>query len=635
MRHQSLQWLQLHLQSLRLTDHLYRGALNALTFSLVPLLFLRLLLLLELLRTLLSLLQALHIILLHQNLRIHLLSLPFVAQLVQMLESSLGSGGSSSHPLLLLKAMMISSLLLPLALKLSPSRDAMASPDAQKWLEALLLEINNLIANGTWEICDLPSGMRAIGCKWVFAIKRNPDGSIERYKVRLVAKGFSQRPGYDYVETFAPTVRMATIRTVLALAALEDLELHSLDISQAFINGDLDTEIYMEMPEGWDGAQKGKVLCLKKALYGLKQAGRLWNKKLHSTLESLAFTRLKSDPSVYVYARDGVRLIISIFIDDITIAATSTAAIHQTVQDLQKHFKLRDLGPSSYLLGIEITRDRPNRSLSLSQRQYIINMLERFGFSDCNPVSTPMEPGLRLSPEQGAETPEERAEMSDLPYINAVGALMYLATCTRPDIAYTVSQLARFNSNPGRAHWLAVKHLFRYLKGTLDLKLTYKPDSHSELFQVYSDADHAGEKPGMRSTGGYLVKIGSGAVDWSSKLQPMVALSTTEAEYIAACEAGKEIIWLRHLFDELGYPLPSSSTLFIDNMSAVSVAKNPEHYGRMKHLDLRYHWLKDVVESGIISPVHLAGSAMPADILTKALPRVKVEEFRLMMGLQD
>ena len=146
----------------------------------------------------------------------------------------------------------------------------MASPDAQKWLEALLLEINNLIANGTWEICDLLSGMHAIGCKWIFAIKHNPDGSIERYKVRLVAKGFSQRPGYDYVETFAPTVRMATIRTVLALAALEDLELHSLDISQAFINGDLDTEIYMEMPEGWDGAQKGKVLCLKKALYGLK-----------------------------------------------------------------------------------------------------------------------------------------------------------------------------------------------------------------------------------------------------------------------------------------------------------------------------------------------------------------------------
>ena len=305
------------------------------------------------------------------------------------------------------------------------------------------------------------------------------------------------------------------------------------------------------------------------------------------------------------------------------------------LQDLQKHYKLYDLRPSSYLLGIEITRDRPNRSLSLSQRQYIINMLERFGFSDCNPVSTPMEPGLRLSPEQGAETPEEHAEMSDLPDINAVGALMYLATCTCPDVAYTVSQLARFNSNPGRAHWLAVKHLFRYLKGTLDLKLTYKPDSHSELFQVYSDADHAGEKPGMRSTGGYLVKIGSVAVDWSSKLQPMVALSTTEAEYIAACEAGKEIIWLRHLFDELGYPLPSSSTLFIDNMSAVSVAKNPEHYGWMKHLDLRYHWLKDVVESGIISPVHLAGSAMPADILTKALPRVKVEEFRLMMGLQD
>ena len=519
--------------------------------------------------------------------------------------------------------------------------DAMSRPDAKLWLEAVMVEVNNLIANGTWDVCDLPAGKRAIGCKWVFIIKRHADGSVERYKARLVAKGFSQRPGFDYVETFAPTVRMATIRTVLALAALEDLELHSLDISQAFINGDLDTEIYMEMPEGWEGGQKGKVLRLRKALYGLKQAGRLWNQKLHSTFDSLGFTRLKSDPSVYVYSKDSVRLIIPIFIDDITIAATSKAAIAQTVSDLQKHFKLRDLGPTSYLLGIEITRDRPNRTLSLSQRQYIINMLDRFGFSDCNPVSTPMEPGLRLSADQSAQTAQERSEMSQLPYINAVGALMYLATSTRPDIAYTVSQLARFNSSPGKAHWQAVKHLFRYLKGTSDLRLTYRPlpssgssSGRSELFQVYSDADHAGEKPQMRSTGGYLVKMGSGAVDWSSKLQPMVALSTTEAEYIAACEAGKEILWMRHLFGELGYSLPSSSTLFIDNLSAVSVAKNPEHHGRMKHLDLRYHWLKETVESGLISPVHLAGSVMPADILTKALPRIKVEEFRSMMGLE-
>ena len=212
------------------------------------------------------------------------------------------------------------------------------------------------------------------------------------------------------------------------------------------------------------------------------------------------------------------------------------------LQDLQKYFKLHDLWPSSYLLGIEITRDRPNRSLSLSHCQYIINMLERFGFSDCNPVSTPMEPGLRLSPEQGAETPEERAEMSDLPYINAVGALMYLATCTRPDIAYTVSQLARFNSNPGHVHWSAVKHLFRYLKGTMDLRLTYGPapftTSSSPLFTTYTDADHGGNKDNSRSTGGYLVCVGSGCVSWSSKQQPIVTLSTTEAEYVAAVEAG-------------------------------------------------------------------------------------------------
>lgn len=190
--------------------------------------------------------------------------------------------------------------------------------------------------------------------------------------------------------------------------------------------------------------------------------------------------------------------------------------------------------------------------------------------------------------------------MTTVPYINAVGSLMYLATSTRPDIAYTVSTLARFNHNPGMVHWSAVKHLFRYLKGTMDMRLTYGPapfsSPSSSLFTVYSDADHAGDLEKKRSTGGYLVNIGTGCVSWSSKLQPLVALSTTEAEYVAAVEAGKEILWMRNLLSELGYTFERASPLLMDSLSAISVAKNPEHHGKMKHLDLRFYWLREAVD---------------------------------------
>jgi hypothetical protein len=228
---------------------------------------------------------------------------------------------------------------------------------------------------------------------------------------------------------------------------------------------------------------------------------------------------------------------------------------------------------------------------------------------------------------------EDVAFMKSVPYINAVGSLMYLAITSRPDIAYSVGVLARFNSNPGPLHWKAVKHLLRYCKGTMDIKLVYGPSNSSESFTSYSDADHGGNPDNGRSTGGYLLKIGSGAVSWSSKLQSLVALSTTEAEYIAAVDAGKEIVWMRQFLGELGYPQHNPSILRMDNQSAISVSKNPEHHGRMKHLDLRWYWLRDVVDAGILNPLFIPTKEMPADILTKPLMRAQVEMCRELMGL--
>ena len=369
--------------------------------------------------------------------------------------------------------------------------------------------------------------------------------------------------------------------------------------------------------------------------YGLKQAGRCWHKKLNEVLVQLGFKRMICEHSIWVFQQGEERVIIPVFIDDMTIAARSKEAIQRVKDDLRKHFKLRDLGPTSFLLGVEVERDRSTRTLTLNQKQYVLDLLERFDLSDCNAVTTPLDPSIRLSSAQSPQTEEDIEAMRSVPYLQAVGALMYLAVATHPDISYTVGVLARFNKNPGPLHWKAVKHLFRYLRGTLDYKLTYSGSTPlPELFTTYTDADHAGNPDNGRSTSGYVVKMGNGAISWSSRLQGIVALSTTEAEFVAATSAGQEILWLRNLFTELGYSIDSPSTLYIDNCSALSVAKNPEHHGRMKHLDLCFYWLRDEVDKGKINMAHLRTDAMPADILTKALGRVKVGEMVKMLGLQ-
>src|SRR6266702_3400400 len=361
-------------------------------------------------------------------------------------------------------------------------RQSQQRSDADMWHTACEEEMEAHRLNGTWEIVKLPPGRRAIGSRWFMKVKHNADGSLDRYKSRLVAKGYSQRPGFDFKETFAPTVRYSTIRIVLALAALEDLELRSVDISHAYLNGTLEEEIYMLQPEGFEVGGPDHVCRLRKSLYGLKQAGRVWNKTLHSVLCSMGFNRVQSDHGLYIYLRDDVRILMPVFVDDITLACKDGAKIDSIVQELSKHFKLRDLGPSTQLLGLEIHRDRPNRCLSISQSQYISNLIQEHGLSDSKPVSTPLNPGTRLSTSMCPQNEAEASEMRQYPYISVVGCLMYLAVTTRPDIAYSAGVLARFNSNPGLAHWQAAKHVLCYLKGTMDYKLVYQPSTSPEPF---------------------------------------------------------------------------------------------------------------------------------------------------------
>ncbi|CAG8689828.1 17371_t:CDS:2, partial [Acaulospora colombiana] len=319
--------------------------------------------------------------------------------------------------------------------------EATSRPDGEKYIEAAIEEIKAHLENGTWEVVPLPPNKKPIGCRWVFKIKRNPDGSIDRYKGRIVAKGYAQRFGEDYTETFAPTARFSALRTVIALAAIEDMELESVDISTAFLNGDIDAEVYMEVPEGIEVEGDGKsewVLKLLKALYGIKQGPRLWSQKLAKELQSMGFQRLDCDHSVFIYERKDIKIIIPVHVDDLIIASKSAEVIQDFKDELAKRFKIRDQGPAQSILGIKIERDRPNRTITLSQPAYIQDLLDTYiGHEVFNAVSTPMADG-KLSEKDCPTTAEEIQRMKAYPYRQVVGKLLYLAIATRPDIAFAV-----------------------------------------------------------------------------------------------------------------------------------------------------------------------------------------------------
>jgi hypothetical protein len=412
------------------------------------------------------------------------------------------------------------------------------------------------------------------------------------------------------------------------------MHVHTMDVSSAFLNGDLDEEIYMAQPEGFAAPGQEHLVCrLKKSLYGLKQSPRQWYHKLHTTFTELGFSRCASDHCVWVWAKDGIKVIVPAYVDDLTLACKHQPTLNRIKEELKKRYKMHDLGPIKYILGIEVIRDRANRSMLLSQRKHISDVLERFQMTDARPVSTPLAKSMPLTKEDCPQTPEEVEYMRSVPYLSAVGSLMYLAVGTRPDIAYAVGALSRFNANPGRAHWKQVQHVFKYLAGTRDLMLCYGPGQDGTSLQIYSDADYAGDVDSARSTSGYSTFVGKCLVNWSSKRQPVVAKSTTEAEYIAANDAGSDGVWFRNFMSELGYPPSDATTLWLDNQSAIRVGKNPEHHSRMRHLLPKYHWLREQVEDKVFSLEYVPTTAMRADILTKPLETVAHQRVCSLLGL--
>jgi hypothetical protein len=364
----------------------------------------------------------------------------------------------------------------------------------------------------------------------------------------------------------------------------------------------------------------------------LKQSGREWYETFSAVMYKFRFTRCETEHAVFYRYTGQDALIVAVDVDDLTMAGNTKASIQRFKNELRTTFKIKDLGNLHWLLGIEVKRDRESRTISFSQRAYIERIIERFNLQDANPLSTPLDPHHRLSLAQSPSTARHFEDMRNVPYREAIGSLMYAAQGTRPDISFAVSFLSQFMQNPGRPHWEAVKRIFRYLKGTKNVCLVI--GGSQKGLEAFSDADWASQEH-RHSISGYVFTIDGGAISWSSKKQPIVALSTTEAEYIAATHAAKEALWLRMFLAEIARPLHLPITIHLDNRSAISITKNDEYHPRTKHIDIRYHFLRHTVSQGLIQVDYVATDDMAADMFTKALPRHKVLHLNALVGLRQ
>ncbi|KAE8665697.1 Esterase/lipase/thioesterase family protein isoform 2 [Hibiscus syriacus] len=459
----------------------------------------------------------------------------------------------------------------------STYQEAINSSDASLWMMAMQEEIEALHKNNTWDLVPLPQGRKPIGNKWVFKIKRNGDDQVERYRARLVVKGYAQKEGFEEEEK--------------------------------------------------------KNCRLNKSLYGLKQAPRCWYKRFDSFIMCLGYNRLNADPCAY-FKRSGDNdfVILLLYVDDMLVAGPNKDHIEELKAQLAREFEMKDLGSANKILGMQIHRDRSNRKIWLSQKNYLKKILSRFSMQDCKPISTPLPINFKLSSSMSPSSEEERMEMSRVPYASAVGSLMFAMICTRPNIAQAVGVVSRYMANPGKEHWNIVKRILRYIKETSNVALYY--EGSNLLINGYVDSDYAGGLDKSKSTTGYVFKVAGGAVSWVSKLQSVVATSTKEAEYVAATQASKEAIWLTMLLEELGHNQEYVS-LFCDSQSALHLVRNPTFHSRTKHIRVQYHFIREKVEEGTVDMQKIHSKDNITDFMTNAINADKFTWCRSSCGLSE
>jgi hypothetical protein len=512
--------------------------------------------------------------------------------------------------------------------------EALRGPNAKQWQEALDYEINQLEKMGTWIVEDLPAGQKPIPCGEVLRTKRGPNGEVQSYRVRIVAGGHRQVEGVNYTETFSAAAKMPTVRVVLANAAQQNWEMEHIDVKSAYLNAPLEETIYMKAPRGvLKPGQEGKVLRLVKGLYGLKQAGRGWFLEMSKVfLKELGFKKSAIDHSVFYRRAGEEHTIVAVATDDMALTSKQKADAERFKSDIRKHWEITDHGPIQWFLGFEIRRDRNARTISINQRAYIESMVDKFNLTNAKPVSTPMDVGATFSIQQSPSTVNQVERMKGVPYSEAIGSVLWPVVVSRPDAAYAVGILSQFIQNPGQAHWEGVKRIIRYLGCTKDLWLTFG-GLDENLVKGYCDADWASQNH-RHSISGYSFHMGTGAVSWSSKKQNIVALSSTEAEYIAQTHAAKEGVWLKSFVEEVCGTRGGAVKINCDNQGAIALAKDNKFHSRTKHIDIRYHFVRESVENKKISVSYIPTNDNVADVFTKALSKPKFQRFVELLGLK-
>lgn len=506
----------------------------------------------------------------------------------------------------------------------STVNEAMSREDWCTWENSMRREYESLVKNDTWDLVQRPINKNIIGCKWVFTTKRNPDDSIAKYKARLVAKGYAQKYNVDYFQTFAPVVRHTSIRILLAIAVQKELYVNHIDIVSAFLNGELEEDVYMEQPEMFIDQRYPDMVCkLKKSIYGLKQAGRDWNIKITDILLKIGFERCVTDNCIYKMNKNNEINIIGLYVDDMIIACSSTATMEKIIKEISKFVETVDRGPLSYFLGMEITRKSSTGELQLHQRKYVNDVLNKWKMQTCKPAYTPLPQGFVLDKCDGSKCKQFDEKL----YQSLIGELNYLATVSRPDIAHAISKLSQFCKHPHKQHFEAAKHVLRYLKATQDGLVNYLKNISSLI--CFTDADWGADITDRKSYNGFVVYLNGCPIAWESKKQCSVSLSSTEAEYIALSQGVKEVSFIRSLLDELGLQeyLKSPAEMRCDNQGAKFLVQNPVAHKRSKHIDIRYHYIRENYNTKQIDVIYVRSEDNVADIFTKCLGKQKHLNF--------
>ena len=499
-------------------------------------------------------------------------------------------------------------------------KETIHGPFATQWKAAMDEEFHSLITNKTWRLTNLPPGRKAIRCKWVYALKTKPDGSLDRFKARLVAKGCSQIPGVDFHETFSPTVKYDSLRIILALVASLDLHMQQFDIKTTFLYGSIQEEIYMEQVEGYVDQTWLETVCqLLQALYGLRQSSRAWSKKMEGFLTAFGLTQAAVDHCVYYSHQVGVITIVTIFVDDGLICSNDLARITSILKYMSDVFvtKISDL---EVYVGLHLTRDRKQRTISIDQERYIHDkIVDQYGLVAAHPVATPADPSSLISVVMSSTVTQS---LVDFPFLNMIGSCQFAAITTHSNISYATNVVATSKRQglPIAAQCNAIKRIGRYLKGTKHLKLVLGGLTGNGVLTAYTDADYGSDHLDRKSRTGYILFFNNEPVAWGSKKQSCVATSTTHAEYIALYTVTKEVIWCRRLLAALGYPQTAPTVIYTDSQSALRLAINPEFHAQTKHIDIKYHYTREQILLQSIQLQYINTHVQIVDILTKPLP---------------